>query len=427
MTILLVIVAILVLCALRVPIAVAIGVVGVVGLMSAKGFDAIYDCALALYDGALNFPLLAIPLFILAGALMNTSGISRRLVAFTNTLIGFVRGGLSMVAVVASMFFAEISGSAVADVAALGSILIPAMKKRGYKPTWAAAVQSSAASLAIIIPPSMPMILYGAISDTSIVQLFVAGVVPGLLGGFAMLALCYGLAVRYNLPREEAFSLRRLWTAFREAGWALTLPVIILGGIFSGFVTATEGAGLAVFASLIIGTFIYRELDIRQFYEALNEGVIQTAVVMLLVAASKVLGLYLTEIQLPQQLTQGMLMLTDNKFAVLALLNVLLLALGMFLHGAAAIILVVPILMPLVHQLGIDPVHFGIIVTLNLAIGQQTPPVASVLATSCSIAKTDMLATTRANIPFVLVLLGLLVLVTYVPEIPLSLVNVFYR
>lgn len=427
MTIILVILAVLFLCALRVPIAVAIGVVGLVGLMLHKGVDTIYDCALAMYDGALNFPLLAIPLFILAGALMNTSGISRRLIAFTNAVIGFVRGGLAMVNVVASMFFAEISGSAVADVAALGSILIPAMKKRGYKPTWAAAVQSSSASLAIIIPPSMPMILYGAMSDTSIVQLFVAGIVPGLIGGLIMLVLCYFMAIRYDLPREEAFSLRRLWSAFLDAAWALTLPVIILGGIFSGFVTATEGAGLAVFAALIIGTFIYRELDLRQFYGALNEGIIQTAVVMLLVAASKVLGLYLTEIQLPQKLTMGMLMLTDNKYAVLALLNLLLLCLGMFLHGAAAIILVVPILMPLVNELGIDPVHFGIIVTLNLAIGQQTPPVASVLATSCSIAKTDMLATTRANIPFILVLFGVLVLVTYVPEISLSLVSFFYR
>jgi tripartite ATP-independent transporter DctM subunit len=259
------------------------------------------------------------------------------------------------------------------------------------------------------------------------VQLFVAGIVPGLIGGSAMLILCYVLAVKYDLPREEGFDLGRLWVTFKDAAWALTLPIIILGGIFGGFVTATEGAGLAVFAALVIGTFIYRELDLRQFYDALTDGVIQTAVVMLLVAGSKILGLYLTAIQLPQQLTESMLLLTDNTYAILALLNLLLLVLGMFLHGAAAIILVVPILMPLVHQLGIDPVHFGIIVTLNLAIGQQTPPVASVLATSCSIARTDMLETTRQNVPFILILLGLLILVTYVPAIPLSLVNVFYR
>ncbi len=426
MTILIVIAAVLFICVLGAPIAVAIGTVGLVGMLLHRGTDTVYNAALAMFEGATNFPLIAIPLFIFAGALMNTSGISRRLVAFTNAMIGFVRGGLAMVTVAASMFFAEISGSAVADVAALGSILIPAMKKRGYKAALAAAVTSSAASLAIIIPPSMPMILYGAISDTSIVQLFVAGVVPGIIGGGCMLALSYYFAVRYNLPREEAFSLTRLAKAFRESFWALTLPVIILGGIFSGLVTATEGAGLAVFASLFIGTVIYRELDLRLLYHSLNDGIIQTAVVMLLVATSKVLGLYLTEIQLPQQLTTAILGLTENKYAVLALLNVVLLGLGMFLHGAAAIILVVPIIMPLVHQLGIDPVHFGIIITLNLAIGQQTPPVASVLATACSIAKQDIVTVTRQNIPFIAVLLGVLILVTYVPMIPLSLVRVFY-
>lgn len=427
MTIILVIAAILALCLLRIPIAVAIGAVGMVGLVAKKGSDAIFDSALSMFDGALNFPLLAIPLFILAGALMNTSGISRRLVAFTNALIGFVRGGLAMVNVGVSMFFAEISGSAVADVAAIGSVLIPAMKKRGYGAELSAAVTSSSASIAIIIPPSIAMILYGAISDTSIVQLFVAGIVPGIIGGLSLMGLCYWYAVKHSLPREESFSLRRLATAAKESFWALLLPVIILGGILSGLVTATEGAGLAVLAAFIIGTFIYRELNVPLLTDALSEGVVQTAAVMLLVAASKVLGLYLTEIQVPQMLTAGILDLTADKFMVLALLNLLLLGLGMFLHGAAAIILVVPIIMPLVHQLGIDPVHFGLIVTLNLAIGQQTPPVASVLATACSIAKTDIWGTTKVNLPFIGVLLGVLLLVTYVPAIPLFLVEVFYR
>ncbi len=411
----------------NVPIAIALLAVALVGMFLSGGVSGFYNAALAMFDGATSFPLIAIPLFILAGALMNTGGISRRLIAFVSALIGFVRGGLAMVNVGVSLFFAEISGSAVADVAAIGSVLIPAMKERKYKATFAAAVTSSSASLAIIIPPSIPMILYGAMSDTSIVQLFVAGIVPGLLGGFALLCLCYWFAVRYNLPREEAFSLRRLKRAFADAAYALLLPVIILGGIFGGIVTATEGAALAVVAALVIGVFIYKEIKLPQLYAALVEGVMQTAVVMLLVATSAVLGLYLTEIELPQTLARQITEITTNKYLVLMMLNVLLLVLGMFLHGAAAIILVVPIVLPLIHLVDIDPVHFGIILTLNLAIGQQTPPVASVLVTSCTIAKADIWEATKANIPFICVLFAILMAVTYLPFIPLSLVEYFYR
>jgi len=411
---------------INVPIAVALGAVALIGMVASKGLDSIYNAALTMFDGSTNFPLLAIPLFILAGALMNTTSISRRLINLTSALIGFVRGGLAMVNVGVSMFFAEISGSAVADVAAIGSVLIPAMKNRNYTPELSAAVTSSSASIAIIIPPSIAMIIYGALSDTSIVQLFVAGIIPGILGGFSMMGLCYWYAVRYDLPREDAFSLSKLWSAFKEAGWALTLPVIILGGIFGGIVTATEGAGLAVVAALVIGGFIYREINWIHLRKAMVEGVTQTAVVMLLVATSAVLGLYLTEMQVPQHFASWMMSFTSNKIMVLALLNVMLFVVGMFLHGAAAIILIVPIVMPLVHQLGINPIQFGLIMTLNIAIGQQTPPVASVLVTSCSIAKTDIWETTKVNIPFIFVLVLVLMLVTYFPPVSLSLVNLFY-
>ncbi len=411
---------------INVPIAVALGTIAIIGMVLSKGVNTIYNAALSMFDGATNFPLLAIPLFILAGALMNTTSISRRLINLTSAMIGFVRGGLAMVNVGVSMFFAEISGSAVADVAAIGSVLIPAMKKRNYTPELSAAVTSSSASIAIIIPPSIAMIIYGALSNTSIVQLFVAGIIPGVLGGFSMMGLCYWYAVRYDLPREEAFSLRKLWVAFKEAGWALMLPVIILGGIFGGIVTATEGAGLAVVAALFIGGVVYREINWTHLRKAMVEGVTQTAVVMLLVATSAVLGLYLTEIQIPQAFAKWMTGFTTNKYLLLALLNVMLFIVGMFLHGAAAIILIVPIVMPLVHQMGINPIQFGLIMTLNIAIGQQTPPVASVLVTSCSIAKTDIWETTKVNIPFILVLMGVLMLVTYFPPVSLTLVNIFY-
>jgi tripartite ATP-independent transporter DctM subunit len=426
MILLIVIAALFALVLINVPIAVAIGVVGTFGVFFNMGPDHLMNVALTLFKGATNFPLIAIPLFIFAGALMNTSGISKRLINLVTAMVGFVRGGLAMVNVGVSMFFAEISGSAVADVAATGSVLIPEMKRKKYNPEFSAAITSSSASLAVIIPPSLSMILYGAIAEVSIVRLFVAGIIPGILGGFGLACFCYYYAVKYDLPREQAFSLPRLGTALKEASWALLLPVIILGGIFGGFVTATEGAGIAVLAALLIGGLVYRELNLRILYRALTEGVIQTAVVMLLVATSSVLGMFLTEMQLPQQLARQITMLTENPYAVLALLNILLLLLGMFLHGAAAIILVVPIVMPLVYQIGIDPIHFGLILTLNLAIGQQTPPVASVLATACSIAKTDMWNTTRVNLPMIGVLFIVLMLVTYIPAIPLTLVHLFY-
>lgn len=424
MVLLITTVALIGLILINVPIAVAIGIVAFGGLMLTPGGATLYDMVIALYSGATSFPLIAIPLFILAGNLMNTSGISVRLINFVTSLIGFVRGGLGMVNIGVSMVFAEISGSAVADVAATGTVLIPEMKRRGYSRTLAAAITSSSASLAIIIPPSIPMILYGAIAETSVLKLFVAGVVPGILGGVLLMAVTYVMAVRYDLPRAEGFDLCHVWRSFKEAIWALLMPVIILGGIFSGIVTATEGAGLAVLAALVIGLFIYRDMDVWRLRKVMLEGVSQTGVVMLLVATSAALGLFLTQAQVPQQLAQQITEWTTNPLIVLALLNLLLLVLGMFLHGAAAIILVVPVVMPLVNAVGIDPIHFGIMVTLNLAIGQQTPPVASVLITSCSIAKAGIWETSRTNLPFIGVLAFILLLVTYVPQVSLALTEI---
>ncbi len=412
---------------INVPIAVALGIAALIAILVNQGTANLPNLAIVMYQGATSFPLIAIPLFILAGALMNSSGISQRLIDFCNAMIGSMRGGLAQVNVVTSMFFAEISGSAVADVAATGPILIPAMKKQGYSGPFTAAVTSSTASLAIIIPPSIPMILYAVMAGTSVVQMFVAGIVPGVLAGLLMCALCYWYAVRHNHPRGDPFELKKLWRSFKDTFWALTLPLIILGGIFGGVVTATEGAALAVVAALFVGGVIYRELNWKTLREAIVDGCVQTAIVMLLVASSALLGTYLTEIQLPQKLAQAMLGISNERWIVLALLNVFFLFIGMFLHSAAAIILVVPIVLPLATAVGIDPVHFGIIVTLNLAIGQQTPPVASVLMITCSIAKENVWDVTKANIPFIGVLLFTLLLITYVPAVPMFLVDFFYR
>jgi tripartite ATP-independent transporter DctM subunit len=411
---------------LNVPIAVALGVVAMAAIWIMQGSYMLPNTALVMFQGATDFPLLAVPLFIFAGGIMNASSIARRLINLATAILGFVRGGLAMVTVGASMFFAEISGSAVADVAALGSLLIPAMKSKGYSKEFAAAVTSSSASLAIIIPPSIPMILYAAMAQESAVKIFVAGIIPGAIGGLGLMALCFYYARKYNFPVEQRFDLCNLAKAAREAAWALVMPVVILGGIFGGFVTATEGAAIAVLVALFIGLVIYRDLDFKSLYQACVDSAIQTAVVMLLVAASALVGIYLTESQLPQRLAASILTLTSNPYMVLLLLNVFFLVIGMFLHSAAAIILTVPIVLPLIHQVHIDPIHFGLVLTLNLAIGQQTPPVASVLIASCSIAKSDIWETTKANLGFVGVLTLVLLICTYVPWLSLVLIEKFY-
>jgi len=411
---------------INVPIAVALAVAAVVGLLVTEGTNSLVTVALDMYDGSTKFSLIAIPMFVLAGAVMNAGGITDRLINFVAALIGFVRGGLSMVNIGVSLFFAEISGSAVADVAALGSVMIPQMKKRGYPAPLAAAVTSSSASLAIIIPPSIPMIVYGVSANASVEELFVAGVVPGLIGAAGLMCVAYAFACKYNLPTEEAFNTRRLKETFIDALPTFLLPVIILGGIFGGFVTATEAAGLAVLASVGLSAY-YREVNFKRLRSAMLEGGMQTAVVMLLVASSVLMGGFLTRAQVPQELAQSMMDLTDNKYIILAILNIFFLVIGFFLHSVAAIILVVPIVIPLIQLVGIDPVHFGLIVTLNLAIGQQTPPVASVLITSCSIAKANIWDVSKVNVYFVAVLLLVLLLCTYVPAVPMSLVEYFYR
>ena len=426
MIVLIMFLILLALICLNVPIAVGLAVAAIFGVGVSEGLDSIVTLALDMYDGSTKFSLIAIPMFVLAGAIMNAGGITDKLIHFVNAIIGFVRGGLAMVNIGVSLFFAEISGSAVADVAALGSVLIPQMKKRGYSAPLAAAVTSSSASLAIIIPPSIPMILYATSAGTSVEQLFVAGIIPGLMGAFGLMGMAYYFARRYNLPKEDAFEFRRLWITLVDALPAFTLPVVILGGIFGGFVTATEAAGLAVVAALVVSAW-YSKMDFGHLKRAMIDGGVQTAVVLLLVAASVVMGGFLTRAQIPQDFARWILDITTNQWVILAILNVFFLVIGFFLHSAAAIILVVPIVIPLIQAAGIDPIHFGLVVTLNLALGQQTPPVASVLITSCAVARANIWDVSKINIYFIAVLFAVLMLCTYVPSIPMYLVDVIYR
>jgi len=378
---------------------------------------------LRLFNGSDSFPMVAVPLFILSGALMNHAGISRRLVDFAASLVGFIRGGLAMTTTLSSMFFSEISGSAVADAAALGTILIPAMKERGYPPRFAAAVLSSSATIAIVIPPSIPMILFGAITGASIGKLFLAGFVPGVISGLAIMLTSHFLAKRGGFADSQPFEWGRVSMSVRKALLALTLPLVILGGIFAGAFTATEAAAVAVFLALFLGLAVYGELRVREIYPILVDSARQTGVVMILVAASAVLGWYLANQQVPERITSFVLSRVEGRAASLLLIDAVLLVAGMFLHSTAAIVLLVPILMPLATSIGLDPVHFGIIVTVSLAIGQQTPPVASVLMTACSLAGESMWAVTRVNVWFIAALTAVLLLVTFFPGLSLVLPN----
>ncbi len=410
----------------NVPIAWALSLTTIIFLL-ATGAAPLSVVPLNLFSGASGFPLLAIPLFILAGGLMETSGISHRLVNLAHSLVGFIRGGLAMVTVVATMIQSEISGSSVADAAAIGKVVIPAMERRGYPRALSAAIVSNAASAAILIPPSIPMIIYAWMAEVSVAKLFIAGFLPGFFACGAMMALSYYFARKLNLPREDVFSLKRVGGSLAEAIWALTIPLVIFGGFFGGIATATEVAGLAVLASLVIGAFIYRELSARDVVTILRDSVSQTAMVMVIVACSAVLGWYLTSEQIPQKFARIILETTSNKYLVLFFLNIFFFIVGMFLHSAAAIILVVPIVMPLIHQLGIDPIHFGIIVTINLGVGQQTPPVATVLFTTAAIAGIPFWEVFRAGWMFTAVLALVTLVVTYFPPLSLFLVNLLFR
>ncbi|MCA1770274.1 MAG: TRAP transporter large permease [Halomonas sp.] len=376
------------------------------------------------FGGANNYLLVAALLFMVAGEVMNQGRIAERLINFASSLVGHIRGGLAHVNILTSLFFSEISGTATSDAAAIGSVMIPQMKKRGYTVAFAAAVTATSATMAIIVPPSLNLILYAYVSDTSIAQLFAAGIIPGFVVCFALMFTAYVISVRRGYPIEGKFVFKNMLDTGREAIIPITLPILILGGILGGIFTPTEAGAVAALWAIILATFYYRSLTFRALLDTLRIAGKRSAMLMFIVATSTLLGWYLTNKGIPQDIAEGILGISDNYWVVLLAINVFFLLAGTIVHGTPAILMLVPIFLPLADQLGIDRVHFGLIVTINLGIGQQTPPVASVVLVTCSIARISIGAIIPSLGWFLLAMLVVLALINVFPALSLWLPSI---
>lgn len=378
-----------------------------------------------LYSGAENFVLMALPLFILAGNLMNTGGITKRIINMSLALVGHIRGGLALVNVIASMFFAGVSGSAVADTASLGAILIPAMKREGYGSSFSAAVTACSSTIGIVIPPSVPMVLHGFVSGISIGTMFIAGIIPGVLIGLIQMIIAYYISVKREYPRSGDFSWAKVWAAFKDSWMALILPLIILGFITFGIATPTEVAGIAVVYALVVGMFCYKELKLSDLKKIFLDSVKTTASVMIIISFSMLLGWALSQQRVPQAITTAIMGITENPYLGLLIISALLIVAGCFLHGTALQLIIVPMLLPLIAKMGIDPLQFGMVVVMCVGIGQQTPPVGSALFVTSAISGDDMLEITKENLPFMMSLVLTLLLIIFVPAIVTTIPSFF--
>lgn len=380
-----------------------------------------------LYAGIDVFVLLCVPGFILAGNLMNQGGITERVVGFSNAMVGHIRGGLGLANIVASMIFAGISGTAVADSASLGAVLIPAMKKEGYAPEFACAVTASSSTIGPIIPPSLPMIIAGTLTGLSVAKLFVAGAVPGLLLGGGLLAVSYYLSKKLHHPKGERCSWTERGRQFLGAFWALLMTFVILFGIVGGVFTPTEASIVASLYALIVGLFVYRGLSFRALPRIMVDSAITTASLMVLIGLANLFGWILTSEQIPQLVANSLLNLTQNKYLILLLINILLLFIGTFMETIAALVILFPVLLKVAVGVGIDPIQFAIIAVLNLMIGLTTPPVGVCLFVTSSIGNISLGEISRAILPFLAVSLLVLLLVTYIPAISLFLPNLLFQ
>ncbi|MFT9495088.1 TRAP transporter large permease [Anaerosolibacter sp.] len=407
---------------LGVPIAISIGFASLLGLIFSK-MPTVY-LAQGSFVAVDSFPLMAVPFFILAGNLMETGGLSKRLVRVANVLMGSYTGGLATVTVIACAFFAAISGSGPATVAAIGSIMIPAMIKKGYSKDFASAVAASGGALGILIPPSIVMVVYGVVGSVSIGDLFIAGIIPGMVISAVLIAVGYVISKKNGYSGSgEKFSFKEFASALKDAFWALLAPVIILGGIYGGVFTPTEAAVVAVVYGFVVGVFIYKELKFDQIYNSLYKTAITVGSVMIIIGVATTFGRLMTMYQIPHKMAMFLSTVSQNKYVILMLINLFLLFIGMFMETLATVIILTPLLLPVVTNLGVDPIHFGILLVVNSEIGFLTPPLGVNLFVASNISKISIEKITRAVLPFVIALFAAVTLLTFVPQISTFLPN----
>ncbi|MBC6501671.1 TRAP transporter large permease [Citrobacter freundii] len=411
--------------AIGVPVAYAVGISAIIG---AWYIDIPLEAVMIqLTSGVNKFSLLAIPFFILAGAIMAEGGIARRLVNFAYIFVGFIRGGLSLVNIVASTFFGAISGSSVADTASIGSVMIPEMDKKGYPRDFAAAVTASGSVQAILTPPSHNSVIYSLATGgtVSIAALFIAGILPGLLLSLSLMVMCVAFAHKRGYPKGERVPFRLALKIFVETLWGLMTVVIIMGGILSGIFTATESAAIACLWAFFVTMFIYRDYKWSELPKLMFRTVKTVTIVMILIGFAAAFGAVMTYMQLPMRITEAFTSISDNKYVILMCINIMLLLIGTLMDMAPLILILTPVLLPVTNALGIDPVHFGMIMLVNLGIGLITPPVGSVLFVASAVSKQKIEQVVKAMLPFYLVLFLVLMLVTYIPAISLFLPKLF--
>ncbi len=411
--------------ALTISVAVSIGLAAILGIQI--GNVNMLVAVKEMFNSLNKFPLAAIPFFILAGNLMETGGISRRLVEFAKSIVGGVQGGLPMTCVLTCMIFAAVSGSSVATTFAIGAILIPALVKHGYPPNYAAALQATSAELGVIIPPSIPMILYGVAAEVSIGELFIAGFGPGIFIGISLMVFVHIYCRFKGWGKNDGEGRLSFGKATVQAGWALLMPVIILGGIYGGVFTPTEASAVAVFYALFVGMILYGEIKPRDIFPILKKSVVSSAVIMFIIANAGLFAFLLTRAGVPDAIGRWLEMVLQSPAMFLLGVNVALFIIGMFIETGAAIIVLAPILAPVAMHFGIDPVHFGLVMVVNLALGMITPPFGVNLFAACTVARLSLDQVISRLWPFVVVVLCCLMVITYVPSLSLTLRDLVYR